>query len=72
MARDGINIEAPLQSGRRRITMNILGGTIQGPELEGTVLEHGGADWGIAIDGTDVYSIYSKRVSAGIGKANYG
>ncbi|RHZ65806.1 DUF3237 domain-containing protein [Aspergillus thermomutatus] len=52
IAKEEIEIGAPHGAGVIRGIANIVGGTFKGPELEGTVLSLGGADWATAIEGT--------------------
>ncbi|RAK95305.1 DUF3237 domain-containing protein [Aspergillus ibericus CBS 121593] len=47
-----LNIGAPHGAGIIRSIANITGGTFKGPDLEGTVLPLGGADWATVIEGT--------------------
>lgn len=49
-----IDVGAPHGAGFSRMVMNIKGGTLRGPGLEGTIVEHGGADWGTAVEGSKV------------------
>ncbi|KAL3426427.1 hypothetical protein PVAG01_03218 [Phlyctema vagabunda] len=68
MARDPITVGAPFGAGSVRVIMNILGGTLRGPGLSGEILEHGGADWGISIKGTNFMRLdarYTIRMSTG-------
>lgn len=50
-----IDVGAPHGSGIVRSIANITGGTIKGPDIEGTVLPLGGADWATVVEGTHVY-----------------
>ncbi|GAQ10060.1 UPF0311 protein RPA1785 [Aspergillus lentulus] len=52
IASEEINIGAPNGTGVFRSIANITGGTFKGPNLEGTVLPLGGADWATIIEGT--------------------
>ncbi|KAL4981385.1 hypothetical protein BDW68DRAFT_183546 [Aspergillus falconensis] len=52
IAAEEINVGAPHGAGIIRSIANITGGTFKGPELEGTVLPLGGADWATVIEGT--------------------
>ncbi|KAF4177006.1 hypothetical protein CNMCM7927_003584 [Aspergillus lentulus] len=52
IASEEINIGAPNGTGVFRSIANITGGTFKGPNLEGTVLPLGGADWATVIEGT--------------------
>ncbi|PKX89619.1 DUF3237 domain-containing protein [Aspergillus novofumigatus IBT 16806] len=52
IASEEINIGAPNGTGVFRSIANITGGTFKGPNLEGTVLSLGGADWATVIEGT--------------------
>lgn len=54
IAREEITIGAPHGTGVIRSIANITGGTFKGPNLEGTVLPLGGADWATVIEGTHV------------------
>ncbi|BCS27816.1 DUF3237 domain-containing protein [Aspergillus puulaauensis] len=52
IASEEISIGAPYGAGIIRSIANITGGTFKGPNLEGTVLPLGGADWATVIEGT--------------------
>ncbi|KAL3496407.1 hypothetical protein BJX62DRAFT_232514 [Aspergillus germanicus] len=52
IASEEINVGAPYGAGVIRSIANITGGTFKGPELEGTILSLGGADWATVIEGT--------------------
>ncbi|KAL4801649.1 hypothetical protein BDV18DRAFT_148436 [Aspergillus unguis] len=52
IASEEINVGAPHGTGVIRSIANITGGTFKGPNLEGTVLPLGGADWATVIEGT--------------------
>ncbi|KAL2808274.1 hypothetical protein BJX63DRAFT_439509 [Aspergillus granulosus] len=52
IAPEEINIGAAHGAGVIRSIANITGGTFNGPELKGTVLPLGGADWATVIEGT--------------------
>ncbi|KAL3457550.1 hypothetical protein BJX64DRAFT_293040 [Aspergillus heterothallicus] len=52
IATEEINVGAPHGAGIIRSIANITGGTFKGPELEGSVLPLGGADWATVIEGT--------------------
>lgn len=54
IAAEEINVGAPYGAGIIRSIANITGGTFKGPELEGTILPLGGADWATVIEGTHV------------------
>lgn len=54
IAAEEINVGAPHGAGIIRSIANITGGTFKGPELEGTILPLGGADWATVIEGTHV------------------
>jgi len=54
MSSDPITVGAPFGTGNNRVIMNIIGGTLRGPGLAGEILEHGGADWGVSVQGSDV------------------
>lgn len=53
IAREEFEIGAPHGGGMRRKVVNILGGSLRGPGLEGQVLP-GGADWVRRVQGTQV------------------
>lgn len=54
IAKEEFQIGAPHGGGMRRDVVNILGGSLRGPRLEGQVLP-GGADWAQTIQGTHVF-----------------
>lgn len=54
IAAEEINVGAPHGAGIIRSIANITGGTFKGPELEGTILPLGGADWATVVEGTHV------------------
>lgn len=54
ISNEEIKIGAPHGAGVIRSIANIVGGTFKGPELSGSVLPLGGADWATVIEGTHV------------------
>ncbi|RAL07392.1 DUF3237 domain-containing protein [Aspergillus homomorphus CBS 101889] len=50
--KEELNLGAPHGAGVFRSIANVVGGTFKGPELSGTVLPLGGADWSTMIEGT--------------------
>lgn len=54
ISNEEIEIGAPHAAGVIRSIANIVGGTFKGPELSGSVLPLGGADWATVIEGTHV------------------
>lgn len=52
--KEDIDIGAPHDSGVIRSVANIVRGSVKGPEIEGTILPLGGADWATIIKGTHV------------------
>lgn len=54
IAPEEIRIGAPHGTSAIRSIANITGGTFKGPDLEGTVLPLGDADWATVIEGTHV------------------
>jgi hypothetical protein len=62
IATEEINVGAPYNAGVTRSIANITGGTFRGPELEGTVLPLGGADWATVIEGTHVSTLLTDRI----------
>ncbi|RAK87163.1 hypothetical protein BO79DRAFT_151703 [Aspergillus costaricaensis CBS 115574] len=52
IAAEEINVGAPHGAGIIRSIANVTGGTFKGPELEGTILPLGGADWATVVEGT--------------------
>lgn len=54
IAKEETNIGAPHNSGTIRSIANIIGGTLRGPGIEGSVLPLGGADWATVVKGTHV------------------
>jgi hypothetical protein len=54
MAKENDNIRSPFDGSGVRIIMPIIGGTVRGPKLSGTIQHRSGADWGMSMKGTDV------------------
>lgn len=54
IAKEEINVGAAHDAGIIRSIANIVGGTLKGPGIEGTVLPLGGADWATVVKGTHV------------------
>ncbi|KAI9040536.1 DUF3237 domain-containing protein [Aspergillus affinis] len=52
IATDDVDVGAPHGTGINRSIANLTGGTFKGPELQGTILPLGGADWATVVEGT--------------------
>lgn len=52
----GGRVGAPFGAGQHRVILNVVGGTVEGPAVNGRIEHLGGADWGVKIEGTDVRS----------------
>lgn len=60
IAKEEFDIGAPHGGGMRRDVVNILGGSLRGPRLEGKVLP-GGADWARTVQGTQVFIYHAVK-----------
>lgn len=56
MAKENHAVGAPFDGTNSGMIMPIVGGTFKGPQINGTIQQMSGADWGTMIRGTDVRS----------------
>lgn len=54
MGKQNTAVGSPFGGTQTRVIMPIVGGTVNGPQISGTIQHMSGADWGTVIDGTDV------------------
>ena len=54
MAKENHLVGAPFGGTNTRMIMPIVGGTVKGPKIDGTIQHMSGADWGTMVKGTDV------------------
>lgn len=57
MAKENHPVGAPFHGTHSRMIMPIVGGTVKGPAINGTIQHMSGADWGTLVTGTGV-SLY--------------
>lgn len=71
MAKENHPVGAPFGGTTSRTIMPIVGGTVEGPGISGTIQRMSGADWGTMVQGTGVRINRHDQSNSSIDKSVY-